>query len=188
MGEIIKELHKYLCWLDQIPEIGRKARFSLLQVAAAQNLFSDGIETGESLASGARVLYDASERQLTWLCGEAFPAGEKARKMVQLLTRAKNREPARVEEELFHAEIRFSCILEEDFPRRLRRIPDPPFGIYAKGRLPEQEPVRDIRDRESPIRPDPETVCPAGEGGNGDGLRGPAGEGRNGDGMFGPAG
>ena len=35
--------------------------------------------------------------------------------------------------------ISFVTIEQEEYPKRLRNIPDPPFGIYYKGKLPEDE-------------------------------------------------
>ncbi len=36
-----------------------------------------------------------------------------------------------------NTETRYICALDEDFPERLRSIPDSPQGIYVKGRLPD---------------------------------------------------
>ena len=35
------------------------------------------------------------------------------------------------------SDIRYICALEPEFPEKLRNIPDPPEGIYVKGRLPD---------------------------------------------------
>lgn len=35
--------------------------------------------------------------------------------------------------------IRFVCMQSPEYPKRLREIPDPPFGIYVLGKLPEDE-------------------------------------------------
>ena len=34
-------------------------------------------------------------------------------------------------------DIRYICALEPEFPEKLRNIPDPPEGIYVRGRLPD---------------------------------------------------
>lgn len=35
--------------------------------------------------------------------------------------------------------IRFICMQSPEYPKRLREIPDPPFGLYVLGKLPEDE-------------------------------------------------
>lgn len=125
------DVHKYLCWLNQVKGIGRKGRFSLLRAVGEPNLFRE--------AEGARELYHAPEKQIRFLCGEAFSSEDRAEKAARLLLGARRTEPERVEDGLRRAGIHFSCFLEEDFPQRLRWIPDPPFGIYCKGRMPFSE-------------------------------------------------
>lgn len=91
------------------------------------------------LMAAARTLYTAPEKQINYLCGEAFSTVYRSRQAKNLLleSRRKGREPGRIAEELEKAGIRFSCILEQGFPEKLRQIPDPPFGIYYRGGLPE---------------------------------------------------
>ena len=143
--------HKYLCWLDQVKGIGRQTCFLLLQAAAQRNLFSGETEEAEmmlpvpDLARTAELLYTAPQSLLRFLCSEAFPAGNRADRIAGQLMDARKREPDRILEELDRNNIFFSCILEENFPVRLRNIPDPPFGIYYKGSLPaEEEPTAGV--------------------------------------------
>ena len=156
--------HKYLCWLAEIRGIGRKKKFSLMQAAGGASLFSmvaeDGIfstekETGSfSLeAAGdeqdpglaARLLYTAPEKELRFLWGEAGAKTPGSREEWQALLNARRQEPERIEEELAQAGISFVSALEEGFPDKLREIPDPPFGIYYKGKMPgETEPAAAI--------------------------------------------
>ena len=42
---------------------------------------------------------------------------------------------------LMTAGIRFLPWFDGDYPRRLLKIPSPPYALYGKGRLPEDEPV-----------------------------------------------
>jgi len=42
-------------------------------------------------------------------------------------------------EELEKRNIRFTCLGNAGYPKRLSQIPDAPYGIYYRGRLPEQE-------------------------------------------------
>ena len=173
------ELHKYVCWLDQVRGIGRKTKIRLAGVSMENSLLpgllaeekageavgngggglpdeisgglpdgmpgtaemSAGVSVEEwspaGLAGGAKRLYEAAEAQLRFWCAEACPLGMNAEKTLQLLLRARKKDPSEIEENLFHAGIGFSCILEESFPDRLRTIPDPPFGLYWRGELPE---------------------------------------------------
>ena len=156
--------HKYLCWLAGIRGLGRKKKFSLLQAAGEASLFSIGAEDGlfsiekeagsfsmeaagdrQDPGLAARVLYTASEKELHFLWGEAGAkiAGDKEE--WQALLNARRQEPERIEEELAQAGISFVSALEEGFPDKLREIPDPPFGIYYKGKMPgETEPAAAI--------------------------------------------
>lgn len=100
---------------------------------------SDTDERGPAaseLCTAALELYTVSEETLRFLCREAFPASKRAGSVLKLLLAARSGEPERVEEELLRSGTAFTCILEKDFPERLRHIPDPPFGLYYRGGLP----------------------------------------------------
>ena len=156
--------HKYLCWLAGIRGLGRKKKFSLLQAAGEASLFSIGAEDGlfsiekeagsfsmeaagdrQDPGLAARVLYTASEKELHFLWGEAGAKTAGDKEEWQALLNARRQEPERIEEELAQAGISFVSALEEGFPDKLREIPDPPFGIYYKGKMPgETEPAAAI--------------------------------------------
>ena len=156
--------HKYLCWLAGIRGLGRKKKFSLLQAAGEASLFSIGAEDGlfsiekeagsfsmeaagdrQDPGLAARVLYTASEKELRFLWGEAGAKTAGGKEEWQALLNARRQEPERIEEELAQAGISFVSALEKGFPDKLREIPDPPFGIYYKGKMPgETEPAAAI--------------------------------------------
>ena len=156
--------HKYLCWLAGIRGLGRKKKFSLLQAAGEASLFSIGAEEGlfsiekearsfsmeaagdrQDPSMAAMVLYTASEKELRFLWGEAGAKTAGGKEEWQALINARRQEPERIEEELAQAGISFVSALEEGFPDKLREIPDPPFGIYYKGKMPgETEPAAAI--------------------------------------------
>ena len=156
--------HKYLCWLAGIRGLGRKKKFSLLQAAGEASLFSIGAEDGlfsiekearsfsmeaaedrQAPGLAARVLYTASEKELRFLWGEAGTKTAGGKEEWQALLNARRQEPERIEEELAQAGISFVSALEKGFPDKLREIPDPPFGIYYKGKMPgETEPAAAI--------------------------------------------
>ena len=73
--------HKYLCWLDQIRGLGRKRIFPLLQSAGESSLFSRTDPDGDCFpgpadwGEAARLLYNAPEPQLSFLCADLRGSG-----------------------------------------------------------------------------------------------------------------
>lgn len=61
------------------------------------------------------------------------------RQMEQLRTYAKNTDPQTLYEGLSEKGIRFVTVSEVEYPQRLREIPDPPYGLFVKGRMPDPE-------------------------------------------------
>ena len=132
--------HKYLCWLAGIRGIGKIKKFSLLRAAGETSLFSLGAgENGQDPGLAARLLYTSSENELRFLWGEVCTKSESGQKEWQALLSARRQEPERIEEELAGAGIGFVSALEKGFPKKLREIPDPPFGLYYKGSMPSEE-------------------------------------------------
>ena len=132
--------HKYLCWLAGIRGIGKIKKFSLLQAAGEASLFSLGAgENGQDPGLAARLLYTSSENELRFLWGEVCTKPESGQKEWQALLSARRQEPERIEEELAREGIGFVSALEKGFPKKLREIPDPPFGLYYKGSMPSEE-------------------------------------------------
>ncbi|MCM1111824.1 MAG: DNA-processing protein DprA [Muribaculum sp.] len=75
-----------------------------------------------------------------------YRAGEKlwrralnARQLEQLRVYAETTNPQAFYEGLASKGIRFVVISEAEYPRKLREIPDPPYGLFVKGNLPDQE-------------------------------------------------
>ena len=131
--------YQYLCWLAGIKGISRKKKFALLRAAGEANLFAaDPDRTGDDIGRAARILYTAPEQELRFFCGEADAEMPRGRNSLQVLLQERKQEPERIEEELKKAGVRFVAALEERFPQKLKEIPDPPFGIYYKGRMPEE--------------------------------------------------
>ena len=132
--------HKYLCWLAGIRGIGKIKKFSLLRAAGKASLFSLGAgENGQDPGLAARLLYTSSENELRFLWGEVCTKSESGQKEWQALLSARRQEPERIEEEMAKSGIGFVSALEKGFPKKLREIPDPPFGLYYKGSMPSEE-------------------------------------------------
>ena len=132
-------LHRYYCWMDQVRGIGRITKLRLLRSAEERDLFSAELTDAPTGRAGAERIYRASEEELRFLCGEACTFQADAERTVQILKRAQRQEPEKIADDLRQKNISYICLAEERFPERLRRIPDPPFGLYCRGRLPDED-------------------------------------------------
>lgn len=103
----------YACWLCSVPGIGNRT---------AEKLFA--------LCPGAREIYEAGEN----LWKEVLTD----RQMEQIRMFAKNTTPEALWETVLERNIRFVMLPDADYPKRLRNIPDPPRGLFVKGRLPDE--------------------------------------------------
>lgn len=108
-----KEERKYAYWLCSIPGIGNKTIRNLL----------------EACGGNARRVYKAGEK--AW---EKMLRGRQWDVMKQV---TKKGEWEKEYEKLGDKQIDFYSLEEEEYPERLRNIPDPPYGIFVKGKLPE---------------------------------------------------
>ena len=79
-----------------------------------------------------------------WKCGELFEIDSKELKGILTAKQIKNFEESRriwnfeaENEKLKAADIRFIPRIDKNFPEKLKTIPDPPFAIYVKGKLPD---------------------------------------------------
>lgn len=82
--------------------------------------------------AGAKRLYEMTEKELSRIAGP---------KVRQALWKAREKSPEEVADHLRAAGISFVFCEEPEFPARLYDIPNPPFGIYFKGRLPDKKPT-----------------------------------------------
>ena len=108
------EKQKYACWLCSVPGVGDKT------IDKLRNLCPDV----EEIYRGGEKLWEKvlSERQ-----------------MASIREFATKADPDGVLEELRRKEISFVSVEDEGYPVRLRVIPDPPFGLFYRGRLPEED-------------------------------------------------
>lgn len=104
-------MDKYLYWLDRIEGLGPVAKRNLIDA------FGD-----------AENVFQASESHLKYILND---------KKLQLFMDAKEQvEIDTAFEELKKKKIHMVCFHEEDYPKKLVHIPDPPFALYYKGQLP----------------------------------------------------
>ncbi len=116
----LEQEQAYAYWMENVYGLGRKSRWELTEAAGSP-----------------KAVYEMTVEE--W---QAFLPEKKA----EALKKAKEEwEAGTVEEryrQLGKAGIRYLSNLHPDYPQRLRKIPDPPFGIFLRGQLPpEQEPA-----------------------------------------------
>lgn len=109
----------YAHWLYNVPGVGRRTiRHLLSEKESPEAVYHTKERELESLLSvlpGKKNLArQIAESRRNWNIDEAYTALEKNG-------------------------IRFVCLGSETYPKRLARIPDAPYGIYFRGRLPEEK-------------------------------------------------
>lgn len=114
--DMAEQERMYLCWLCSVPGIGSRTAGRLL-----------------ALCPDAREIYRAGEK----LWRQALTD----RQLEQMRLYAKTVAPGALWETLDKKDIRFVTLSDKDYPRRLLHIPDPPRGLFVKGRLPDNEPL-----------------------------------------------
>lgn len=107
-------MDKYLYWLANVGGLGTAGRERLL----------------EAFGTGAAV-YGAQEKHLAMVLEK--------NKLESLLEMRKNWDVDREYAQLQEKQIFFICTADEEYPEKLRNIPDHPFGIYCKGRMPQPQ-------------------------------------------------
>lgn len=114
MAETDAEEKKYAYWLNSIPDIGIRTINRLLEtIGSPQCLYHTEVSRLKPLLQ---------PRQFTsWekFTSEWDVDGEYDR--------------------LLHKGIRFLTVCEREYPSRLREIPDPPYGLFVKGKVPDTE-------------------------------------------------
>ena len=106
-----EEKRKYHCWFYSVPGIGNR---NIDKLSACCPDAEEIFRAGESLW-----------RQVLT-----------ARQMEQIRLFAEHISPEALWDELAEKNIRFVMRPDEDYPGRLRDIPDPPYALFVKGELP----------------------------------------------------
>ncbi|MCM1045896.1 MAG: DNA-processing protein DprA [Candidatus Gastranaerophilales bacterium] len=107
------------CWLCCVSGVGNRT------VAALMERFKT-----------ARGVYGAGEKELRMLVKEGVLRSVQLEALVESRRKA---EPRREYERLRERGIYFLPLRAADYPKRLRRIPDAPCGLFYMGRLPREE-------------------------------------------------
>ena len=106
------EENMYACWLDTIYWLTSKAKYVLLKAAGC-----------------VQAIYNMTEEQVTDLIG--------IKGCGQLMQQKKRYTPQKVWNYMESLGIKHTYCSAPNFPPKLAQIPDPPFGIFYKGELPE---------------------------------------------------
>lgn len=115
MTENQKELEQkmYAAWLDAVYWVASETKYRLLDAAGS-----------------VQKIYEMEEGQLAAMMG--------LQGCERFLQHRKRYKPQKVWNDLIGANIRYTYCQASDFPGKLAKIPDPPFGIFYKGRLPDE--------------------------------------------------
>lgn len=106
-----EEKRIYACWLACVPGVGNRTIEKLL-----------------ALCGDEKIVYCAGEKVWREVLTE--------RQLEQMREFAVREEPERLYQRIRQDGIRFVMRGEKEYPARLERIPDPPYALYVKGRLP----------------------------------------------------
>lgn len=111
-----KELEQkiYAAWLDTIYWIASETKYRLLDAAGS-----------------VQKIYEMDEGQLAALMG--------LQGCERFLQHRKRYKPQKVWNYLREINVGYTYCQAADFPKKLSEIPDPPFGIFYKGRIPDKK-------------------------------------------------
>ena len=114
-------------WLDRIDGLGKRRLQKLREVL------------GENTENTAARLYEMNEAQVRELFAECFGENNKDERVIRSVLEAGRLDPAAEYAALIRQGVQFYTKEDEDYPARLRSIPDPPEVLYVAGRLPSSE-------------------------------------------------
>lgn len=102
----------YACWVNSIPGFGRGRCYRL-----------------HELCGSMQEAYNMEKKDITTLFGEKAGNNWECYK--------KCHKPESLYEQYVNKGIRYTWYMADDYPYKLQNIPDPPFGIYYIGQLPD---------------------------------------------------
>ncbi len=113
----------YACWLDSLFWFHRKTKHLLLQtIGSAEEIYN--------------VIDSSAKNSIIALIGIKEYEKLKEYKQKQL---AQHQTPQLIWEKQENLGIKYTYYNASDFPHKLKSIPDPPFGIFYKGELPDKK-------------------------------------------------
>lgn len=105
-------MDKYLYWLDRIKGLGAVSKRNLMEAFGS-----------------AEEVYQGKERLIRYILDD---------KKWKLFEEARKEEPDKAFEKMISQNIRMVAYMQNEYPQKLLHIPDPPFCMYYKGKLPEE--------------------------------------------------
>lgn len=111
--------NEYAYFLYNIPGLGSRGIYSILE---------SGLTCGD--------VFNMDEKNLSLLVKEKTSKNKIAKEIIE---RRKFWDFEKEAKALRNQGIRFISVYSDEFPERLKNIPDPPFAIYVKGSLPNPE-------------------------------------------------
>lgn len=117
------ENNSFALWLHEIPGLGAETIRKLQKKQPDMNI--------------SEILYTAQEKELRELCASCM-SPVRAEKTVRQVLENRRTDPDRRARRLEEQGICFCSMEDKEYPERLREIPDPPYGIYYKGKLPSE--------------------------------------------------
>lgn len=123
----------YACWFIGLTGVESAWRGDLRRVLQTLELQN----TSARISDLVSELYHMEERSLMLLVHQAVSKERRASMLLEFLIKRRRRNPEQILEELLAQGISCAGFYEEEFPEMLRHIPDPPIGLYWKGRLPD---------------------------------------------------
>ncbi|WP_165443949.1 DNA-processing protein DprA [Lachnoclostridium sp. Marseille-P6806] len=131
-------MNRYACWLYSIPGIGR------IRIHALRRAFLRCYRADPRLFPSS--VFRMSEKELRALCQNGAEEGEEGARDRETLQRAcpyflagRQREPEQAVSACRRAGLFFVSYDDPGFPERLKRIPEPPYALYFRGSLPEEQ-------------------------------------------------
>lgn len=110
--EVELEQKVYACWLDTIYWLASETKYRLLEMAGS-----------------IQDIYGLPEEKLTAVMG--------LKGCERFMQHKKRYKPQKIWNYMTETGIRYTYCQAPDFPEKLAEIPDPPFGIFYKGALPD---------------------------------------------------
>lgn len=125
----------YACWITGLTGVMGAWRGDLYSVIYEMERENPGSAPGDIV----RDLYHMDEGALMRLVHQVVASESRATRLLEYLALGRRKEPDRVMEILTAGKVNCAAYYEAEFPDVLREIPDPPLGIYWKGRLPDRD-------------------------------------------------
>lgn len=135
---------KYVLWLCSLAGLGNTTMYRLWKESGenpdfARKLYEKAGREDMRLSQGPMTKLQGGLSDLTGTETEGTLSGRDEQRVTDILHRGRKAcFPNQLERSLQEKKIHFVWAGDADFPGRLRNIPDPPFALYYRGRLPEE--------------------------------------------------